>query len=163
MNEETMNLAELKANCERNREKLSELFKIYDLCELGDQVQEERVKEIYNAVLVQNEFFASEDGRRVGIEKGGRVLSDDYAFLLSKDDFRRVQDLAAPILVREKITDENGYYLEPWTTKKIAARRELIDFVIDQIIPAGLRADFAENRLNYTMGEKLLEIARGIA
>lgn len=159
----TTQLKELETNCKSNGAKLSELFQVYDLCTLGDQMQEERVTEIYNSVLANNEFFASEDGGRVGIKKGGRVLSEDCAFLLSEDDFNRLQNLVSPILVREKITDGEGYYLEPWTTKKVEARRVLIDFIIDKIIPADLRADFAENRLNYTAGEKLLEIARKVA
>ena len=159
----TNELQELQENCKRNATELSELFQIYDLCTLGDQMQEERIKEIYNSVLADNEFFASEDGKRIGIEKGGRVLSEDFLFLLSREDFNRFQELAAPVLVREKITDGEGVYLEPWTTKKIEARRVLIDFIINQIIPATLRPIFARNRLNYTMGEKLLEMTRKVA
>ena len=40
--EEIKLMAELKKNCETNREKLSELMKVYDLCVLGYDTQEQR-------------------------------------------------------------------------------------------------------------------------
>lgn len=48
--------AELKKNCETNREKLFELLKVYDLAVLGYQVQEQRCNDVYNKVLSENEF-----------------------------------------------------------------------------------------------------------
>ena len=52
--EEIILTAELKKNYETNRKKLFELLKVYDLCTLGDDMQQQRCKDVYNKVLFEN-------------------------------------------------------------------------------------------------------------
>ena len=98
--EETILMAELKKNCDTNREKLFELLKVYDLTELGYQVQEQRCKDVYNKVLSENEFFASRDVARTEIEVGERITDEEFAFLLSDEDCDRLNALAHPDSLR---------------------------------------------------------------
>ena len=51
--EEIILTAELKKNYETNRKKLFELLKVYDLCTLGDDMQQQRCKDVYNKVLFE--------------------------------------------------------------------------------------------------------------
>lgn len=154
-------LEQLTANCSaENLMKLSDLYKSYELAKLGREIQDEQIKGIYNQVLAEHEFFSSQDFGRMGLKKGERITDESNDFCMSEDDFRRFQELCAPRLVEDGITDENGYYVTKWTDIEVDARRELIDFIIDNIIPMPLRKDFANNQLSYTMGEKLLAITR---
>jgi len=161
--EKTILTAEFKKNCETNREKLSELLKVYDLTELGYQVQEQRCKDVYNKVLSENEFFASRDVARTEIKVGERITDEKFDFLLSDEDFDRLQTLARPIFVAEGITDENDYFIENWVTKKVSARKELVEFIIQNIVPFEMRETFWEARHNIVQTDKLINIMRSVA
>lgn len=161
--EKTILTAELKKNCEKNQKKLSELLKVYDLTVLGYQVQEQRCKDVYNKVLSENEFYAKRDCGRCEIKVGDRITDEKFDFLLSDEDFDRLQTLARPIFVAEGITDENGYFIENWVTKKVSARKELVEFIIQNIVPSEMREKFWEARQNITQTDKLISIMRSVA
>lgn len=161
--EEMIMKAELKKNCETNREKLSELLKVYELTVLGYQVQEQRCKDIYNKVLSENEFYAKRDCGRCLVKIGERITDEKFDFLLSDEDFDRLQTLARPIFVAEGITDENDYFIEDWVTKKLSARKELVEFIIQKIVPNEMRETFWEARYNIVQMDKLINLMRSIA
>lgn len=161
--EEKKLLAELRKNCETNREKLSELLKVYELTVLGYQVQEQRCKDIYNKVLSENEFYAKRDCGRCLVKIGERITDEKFDFLLSDEDFDRLQTLARPIFVAEGITDENDYFIEDWVTKKLSARKELVEFIIQKIVPNEMRETFWEARYNIVQMDKLINLMRSIA
>lgn len=161
--EEIRLTAELKKNCETNREKLSKLIKSYDLCVLGHDIQEQRCKDVYNKVLSENEFFASRDVARTEIKVGERITDEKFDFLLSDEEFDRLQTLANPIFVAEGITDENGYFIDNWVTKKVHARKTLVEFIIQNIVPIEMRETFREAKHNIVLTDKLIEIMRSVA
>lgn len=161
--EEIRLTAELKKNCETNRKKLFELLKVYDLCVLGYDMQEQRCKDVYNKVLSENEFYASLDIGRTGVKVGDRITDEKFDFLLSDEDFDRLQTLAIQIFVVEGITDEKGYFIENWVTKKVQARKELVEFIINNIVPSEMRETFLEAKYNIVQMDKLINIARSIA
>lgn len=161
--EKTILMAELKKNCETNREKLSELLKVYDLCVLGYDMQEQRCKDVYNKVLSENEFYAKRDCGRCEVKIGERITDEKFDFLLSDEDFDRLQALAIPIFVAEGITDENGYFIENWVTKKVHARKTLVEFIIQNIVPSEMRETFWEAKHNIVQTDKLIEIMRSVA
>lgn len=161
--EEIRLTAELKKNCETNREKLSELMKVYDLCVLGDDMQEQRCKDVYNKVLSENAFYAKRDFERCEIKVGERITDEKFDFLLSDEDFARLQTLARPIFVAEGITYENGYFIEKWVTKKVHARKDLVEFIIQNIVPSEMRETFWEARQNIVQTDKLISIMRSVA
>lgn len=160
--EEIKLTAELKKNCEANREKLSELLKVFDLCVLGYDMQEQRCKDVYNKVLAENVFYASLDIERTGVKVGERITDEKFDFLLSEEDFDRLQTLAIQIFVAEGITDENGYFIENWVTKKVQARKELVEFIIQNIVPNEMRETFWEARQNIVQMDKLINIMRSV-
>lgn len=155
--------AEFKKNCETNREKLSELLKVYDLTVLGYQVQEQHSNDVYNKVLSENEFYAKRDCGRCEIKIGERITDEKFDSLLSDEDFDRLQALAIPIFVAEGITDENGYFIENWVTKMVSAREELVEFIIQNIVPNVMRVKFWEVRHNIVQTDKLIDIMRSVA
>lgn len=161
--EEIRLTAELKKNCETNREKLSKLIKSYDLCVLGYDIQEKRCKDVYNKVLSENEFFANRDVARTEIKVGERITDEKFDFLLSDEEFDRLQTLANPIFVSEGITDENGYFIENWVTKKVHARKTLVEFIIQNIVPIEMRETFREAKHSIVLTDKLIEIMRSVA
>lgn len=154
-------LTELMQNCNtEKRIELAGLFATFDAASLGEDMQEARIKEIYNQVLAENAFFAGDDYCRMGIEKGARITDEKYDFTMTKADFSRYQVLTVAKLAEAGITDKNGYYLVQWSTQKVTARQNLIDFIIREIIPTTFRPIFWENRLNYTQMNKLIDISR---
>ena len=161
--EEIRLTAELKLNCEKNREKLSELLKVYDLTVLGYDMQEQRCKDVYNKVLSENEFYAKRDCGRCEVKIGERITDEKFDFLLSDEDFDRLQTMARPIFVAEGITDENDYFIENWVTKKVSARKELVEFIIQNIVPSEMRETFWETKHNIVQTDKLIEIMRSFA
>jgi hypothetical protein len=161
--EEIRLTAELKKNCETNREKLSELMKVYDLAALGYDMQEQRCKDIYNKVLSENEFYAERDCGRCEIKVGERITDEKFDFLLSDEDFERLETLAHPIFVAEGITDEKGYFIENWVTIKISARKDLVEFIIQNIVPFEMRETFWEARQSIVQTDKLISIMRSVA
>ena len=150
------------ANVKSNIQQLAELFKAYDLAELGYKMQEERKKECYNEALTATPFYAAKSYDRCEIKVGERVTREFYVFLLSKEDFNRLLDLTAPILEREGITNAEGKYITDWLGIKGDARRALVNFIIDTILPDGIREQFSAVRLNIVQTDKLLDIVRPI-
>lgn len=161
--EEKKLLAELTKNCKTQREKLSELMKTYDLAVLGYDMQEQSCKDVYNKVLSENEFFASRDVARTEVKVGERITDEMFDFLLSEEDFERLQTLAAPILVAQGITDQNGYYTVNWVKIKTSAMNDLVDFIIDNILPTDMKQKFSQVRRHIVYQLKLINIMRSIA
>ena len=152
------------ANVKANIQQLAELFKAYDLAELGYKMQEEQSKQCYTEALQAGEYHAA-DGynmRGVNINEGDRVTDEKYSWLLSDVDFDRLQTAALRLLVRDGVTDERGYYITDWLGIKGDARRALVDFIIDAILPDGMREQFSAVRLNIVQTDKLLDIVRPI-
>lgn len=152
-------LLEFSTTCEENRDKLFELLKVYELAQLGHEIQEQECKSVCNQVLSENEFFAAKEFDRspVQIKIGDRILDEKYTFLLSDEDFDRLQELEAPILVEQEITDERGYYLTNWLETECDARRNLVNFIILNIVPESMRELFWKNRLNIVFCHKLID------
>lgn len=156
--EENVLLAELTKNCEGKKEKLFDLLKAYELACIGYDLQEQRCKDVHNRVLRENEFFCVRDfSRDTGFNVGDRITDDEYLFLLSDEDFDKVMKLARPILVEEKITDENGYFLEDWGGMRGDSWRELVYFIVDEIIPISLRHNFETCKRSIVQGNKLID------
>lgn len=142
---------------------LREKFAALEVATLGDDMQQARINEIYDATLRENEFYAEHGSARFGVEPGGRVLSHEADFLLSEADFSRLLVLAGVKLAEAGICDKDGYYLTNWTLAKIDARNALIDFIISVIVPESFRPLFRQNRFNYTKMQKLIEITKPLA
>lgn len=162
MEQEKM-LSELIQNRCKNVDKLRELLETYDLADASDKMQEQRVKEIYNRVLRENEFFAVQDSLCSNIKIGDRITDEKQDFLMSEEDFERMLDLAQPILFAEKITDERGYCINDWASKRNKTWVELVNFIIQKILPSPFRETFWENRFNVPKMDKLIESVRKIA
>lgn len=152
------------ANVKANIQQLAELFKAYDLAKLGYKMQEEQSKQCYTEALQAGEYHAAEgyNMRSVNINEGDRVTDEKYSWLLSDVDFDRLQTATLRLLVRDGVTDERGYYITDWLGIKGDARRALVDFIIDTILPTGMREQFAAVRLNIVQTDKLLDIVRPI-
>jgi len=147
-------------NCDKHEQKVKELLEAYDLAGIGYQVQTAEENDIYNEVLAENEFFAPNDVPRLGIKKGDRITSHEHDFILADDDFQRLMDLAQPKFVKAKITDENGYIITNWLTILAGARRELYDYIVDNIIPDSMKQVFRDARWKVSNQEKLIDITR---
>ncbi len=154
--------AEFTANVKANIQQLTDLFKAYDLAKLGYTMQEEREKECYDEILASTPFYAAKDSERCGVKAGERVTKEFYTFLLSKENFDRLLELANPILEREGIINAEGNYVTDWLGIKGDARRTLVNFIIDTILPDGMREQFSAVRLNIVQTDKLLDIVRPI-
>ena len=151
----------LQNNCNpTNLSKLSDLFKAWELAKIGREMHDSICDECIDKALADNYFFASEDFKRVGIKKGGRVLSHNDLFAISNEDFDKVMELSVPLWVAAGETDEEGNSIIPWVDLVCDARWALVDFIIEQIIPVKLRPVFLENRRNVTQMNKLIEITR---
>ena len=156
--------AEFTANVKSNIQQLAELFKAYDLAELGYKMQEEQSKQCYTEALQAGEYHAAEgyNMRGVNINEGDRVTDEKYSWLLSDVDFDRLQTAALRLLVRDGVTDERGYYITDWLGIKGDASRALVNFIIDAILPDGMKEQFSAVRLNIVQTDKLLDIVRPI-
>ena len=64
--------------------------------------------------------------------------------------------------MRDGVTDERGYYITDWLGIKGDASRALVNFIIDAILPDGMREQFSAVRLNIVQTDKLLDIVRPI-
>ena len=60
------------------------------------------------------------------------------------------------------VSDIVTCYITPWTIIKVDARRALVDFIIDAILPDVMREQFSAVRLNIVQTDKLLDIVRPI-
>lgn len=156
--------AEFTANVKTNIQQLAELFKAYDLAELGYKMQEEQSKQCYTEALQEGEYHAAEgyNMRGVNINEGDRVTDEKYSWLLSDVDFDRLQTAALRLLVRDGVTDERGYYITDWLGIKGDARRALVNFIIDAILPDGMKEQFSAVHLNIVQTDNLLDIVRPI-
>ena len=150
-------LAELTKNCNGKKEKVLELLKAFDLAELGYDVQDQQCKDVYNRVLSENVFLcAREFSRDTGYKIGDRITDEAFDFLLSDEDFQRLQQMALPYMVEEKITDENFYYLTDWATICMETRNNLVNYLIDEIVPKPLREVFESQRSSIVFQDKLI-------
>lgn len=156
--------AEFSANVKANIQQLADLFKAYDIAKLGDEAQDARTKECYAEALQAGKYRAAEwCGQRGGnIKPGDRITDPNLMYYLSENDFARLLKEGQKIMRREGITDKEGYYITPWTSIMLDARRALVDFIIDAILPDGMREQFSAVRLNIVQTDKLLDIVRPI-
>lgn len=159
--DEKILLAELKKNCNGKKENVLELLKAFDLANLGYKMQEQQCKDVHNRMLAEHEFFCDKEfSLGTDFNVGDRITDDEYLFLLSDKDFDRVMKLSRPIMVEEKITDWDGYFLENWGQMRCDARCKLVEYIILEIIPEALRPIFWENRISITVQEKLIKITK---
>lgn len=155
--------AEFTANVKANIQQLAELFKAYDIAKLGDEAQDARTKECYAEALKSAVYCSDKDwGRGLKIKAGDRITDPNLMYYLSENDFARLLKEGQKIMRREGITDKEGYYITPWTSIKVDARSALVDFIIDAILPDGMREQFSAVRLNIVQTDKLLDIVRPI-
>lgn len=155
--------AEFTANVKSNIQQLAELFKAYDIAKLGDEAQDARTKECYAEALKNGVYCSDKDwGRGLNIKAGDRITDPNLMYYLGGNDFARLLKESNKITLREGITDKDGYYITPWTSIKVDARRALVDFIIDAILPDGMREQFSAVRLNIVQTDKLLDIVRPI-
>lgn len=71
------------------------------------------------------------------------------------------EERANKALFEAGLTDEKG--CDDHTIKAMDARNQLIDFIIYNVVPRGMRDTFIENRQNYKAMEKLLKVTRAYA
>lgn len=150
--------AELLENCEANLSPLKNAMKVYELAQLGYDLQEQRSKEIYTKILSENEFFAFEDCHELGIRKGDRIIDDKYDYLLSEEDFQKLLKLARPLHVEYGITNKDGIYLVNYSKIKVEAMNSLVDFIIQNILPQPMRQEFWPVRRNVVREKQLISI-----
>lgn len=151
--------AELESNCTENKERLLELMKTYELAKLGNEMQRQQFNDIYDEVLANNEFYCkSEEYERIGVKCGDRITGEKDMWTLDKDDINKVMELALPLQVEQGLTDEKGFYITNWLTIEVEAKQELVNFIIDNILPASLREGFEKARTSIVYQDKLLDI-----
>lgn len=150
---------ELASNVMRNKTQIADLFKAYEIAKLGYEVQRQQEKDIYNRVLVEHEFYCnSDDCMDLGLKKGDRIIDEDFLFVLTKDENALIYQYAMPYFIAEQITDENGFYITNWLTIEVERKKELVAFVIDNVLPVSMRKDFEKARTNVVYQDKLLAI-----
>lgn len=152
--------AEFAANVKTKTAQLAGLFEAYDAAVLGYDTQQARAKQCHHEALNASEYYAAEDFDRAGIKAGDRITSESFDFLLPEEDWERYVAASLLVLVREGLTDAEGTYTTDWCGIERDARRALVDFIIDEILPEGMRAQFEAVRLNYVQTEKLIGIVR---
>ena len=157
-------LAELTKNCGEKKEKLMDLLKAFDLAELGSKVQRQQFKDIENKVLKENIFLCGHPEMKVRCDDqpifGERITDEKWDFLLSDDDFDRLQSLMLTLYVEANLTDEKGYYVTNWDMIACEARCELVEYIIKEVIPTAFRKLFWENRDRIVFQEKLIKITK---
>ena len=162
--EEKILLAELTKNCGEKKEKLMDLLKAFDLAELGSEMQRQQFKDIENKVLKENVFLCGRPEMKVRCDDqpifGERITDEKWSFLLSDDDFDRLQSLMLPLYVEANLTDEKGYYVTNWDMIACKARNELVSFIVEEIIPKGIAEIFRRNIHSIVMQEKLIKITK---
>ena len=150
--------AAFKENCTKeNMEKLAELKKTLELAKLGQDVQRQHFKDIENKVLQENEFFCARDFKRTAnIKVGERITSEEWDFLLSDEEFDRLQNTMLPLWVEAGLTDERGYYKTNWDMIACNAKRELVEFIILNLVPKGMREIFWRERSSVLVEDKII-------
>lgn len=154
----------LATNIATNRENLEQKFKEYDLLCLGRDMQEQRFRDITDRILADNVFTVTAplDGEpRAGIPgRGERILSNEFTFLLDDKDHERLRKLREAACLDAGLTDEEGHDREPWTERCFTARRDLLTYILDNVIPNCLRETLAACRKSHVRSEQLLDIIR---
>lgn len=159
MENEKQMCAELESNCTKNKERLLELMKTYELAKLGNEVQKQASDDIYNEVLAKNEFYCkSGEYERVGVKKGDRITDAKDMWTLEECDFQKVMELSHPLEVERGLTDDKGYYITNWMTIEVEAKQELVNFIISHILPDSMAAVFMKVNHNVVYQDKLLDI-----
>lgn len=158
--EEKILLAEMMKNFGKKKSVLYDLVKIYQVAKIGDEAQEEHIKEIHNRVLAENEFFAVDECSHgeVAIKIGDRITDEEFTFLLSDDDFDKFQELAMPYLVDEKVTDEDGCYITNFSMMKVEAVNKIYEFVCKEVMPKKEGEEMWEHRWHYMTQQKVLSL-----
>lgn len=161
MNEDLL-LVELKKNCKQYGKELREMLTALDLTILGNDVQEQHFKDIYNRVLEENEFFAAEECSRgdVVVKKGDRITDESFTFLLSEEDFDRWQKISLPYCVEEDLVDENGYFITNWSMMVIEEKNKVFEFICKKVLPKEIGDFFYENRWNITIQNRVIDITK---
>lgn len=147
---------ELKANCERRYEELMTIKKEYELAKLGLEMYEQQEKEINNKVLAENFFTAEMDCPRMNIKKGDRIFCEEETFLMSDAEFKRYQELSTKGTAAAGLTTEDGYFITNWHMITVKAKQALVNFLLDDIVPAPMRSQMEGCRTRVVYQDKLL-------
>ena len=145
---------ELMTNCKQHREQLMNLRKEYELAKIGFEMQESQEKDIANQILADNVFKASEDCE--SIKAGDRITRDEDTFLISDADFTRFLNLSTAASTAAGITTEDGTYIDNWLDIMVKAKKSLVDFILDHIVPVSLRSQMEGCRTSVVYQDKLI-------
>ena len=158
--EEKILLAELTKNCGEKKERVLNLLEEYELAELGRDVWNQRFKDVENRVLNEHVFLCGHPELKVRCDEqpkfGERITDEKWSFLLSDEDFDRLQKMMQPLYVEASLTDEKGYYITNWDMIACDAQCELVDYIIDEIVPEIFRGKFGQHRASIVFQEKLI-------
>lgn len=160
-------LAQLTNNIVGKKDKLAELFTLYDLNKLGYEVQESHCNDVRDQVLKDNEFFMSRilgggSERELPLKIGDRITDHNDDWLMSDEDFDRYQKICVAEMAKAGLTDERGFYTEDWVQRKLDSWNELVDYIINEILPDGIRKIFKDHRYSVMRMNQLLDITRPI-
>lgn len=139
--------------------KLAEYLKAFELAKLGREVQEQEEKDIMNSILAEHCFYSSINVRN-RIKEGDRITDESDLFALSDDDKNKFWEIANPIYFAKGVSDEKGHYKVLWYSIINKARRELINFYIDEVLPASMRQGFELCRTSIVYQDKLIDIIK---
>ena len=150
---------ELKSNCEKHRKELLNLMEAYDLAVLANDMQEQRIKDCYNEVLKEHAFYSIRECNDLKI--GDRITDETNDFCMSEDDFKVYnENYCLEKTFKAGITDNKGYYVVNTFKLMCEAKRTLVEFITDKIVPSGLRTDMWRIRERLTIQEKLIKITK---
>ena len=145
---------ELMTNCNQHREQLMNLREEYELAKIGLEMQESQEKDIANKILADNVFTASEECEN--IKAGDRITRDEDTFLMSDADFTRFLNLSTAASTAAGITTEDGTYINNWFDIMVKAKKSLVDFILDHIVPTSLRSQLEGCRTSVVYQDKLI-------
>lgn len=145
---------ELITNCKQHREQLMNLRKEYEVAKIGYEMQESQEKDIANQILADNVFTAAEDGE--SIKAGDRITKDEDTFLMSDADFTRFLNLTTAASTAAGITTEDGTYIDNWLDIMVKAKKSLVDFILDYIVPVSFRSELEGCRTSVVYQDKLI-------
>lgn len=98
-----------------------ELQHMYLLKQIENEIVQERFKEVYNKILVENPFYSDRDCERSRsgnkISKGDRILSSDDQWLMNTEDYDKFLEICRKELFAAGLTDEEGRYTEETNTE----------------------------------------------
>lgn len=160
-------LAQLTNNIVGKKDKLAELFTLYDLNKLGYEVQESQCNDVRDKILKDNEFFVSRilgggSVRELPLKIGDRILNHNDDWLMSDEDFDRYQKICVAEMCKAGLTNEKGFYTEDWLQRKLDSWNELVDYIINEILPDGIRKIFKDHRYSVMRMNQLVDITRPI-